>query len=253
MRLVDQGTSAGAVREAAPEVALSRVLVVHRQRAFAEALAVRLSREAAFEVVGAVTRPEPALALVSSQHVQVVVLDWSLGDAAAPDVAARVLALEQPPALVVLSGDDEPEPVIEVLRAGALAWVPGSAPVDTLLEALQRAAAREAWLPAWLLGPVLTRLLSQPVDAGRGALDALTDREIDVLRCMVAGLDQAAIARRLFLSPNTVRTHRRRTLAKLGVHSSLEAVAVARRAGLAPQESVQLSSGSRRLSPSTPL
>ena len=63
----------------------------------------------------------------------------------------------------------------------------------------------------------------------------LTPRERDVLDCMTAGLDRAAIARELVLSINTVRTHTRRILAKLGTHSSLEAVSVARRTGVMPR------------------
>ena len=90
------------------------------------------------------------------------------------------------------------------------------------------------WLPGLLLGAVLDRLLVTQRGPSPSPLDALTKRELDVLRCMVAGLDQAAIASRLYLSANTVRTHRRRALAKLNVHSSLEAVFVARRAGVQP-------------------
>lgn len=60
-------------------------------------------------------------------------------------------------------------------------------------------------------------------------LSALTRREREVLACMVEGLPQAAIAERLCLSPNTVRTHARNILSKLGVHSTLEAAALVRR------------------------
>jgi DNA-binding NarL/FixJ family response regulator len=60
-------------------------------------------------------------------------------------------------------------------------------------------------------------------------LSSLTRRERDVLACMVEGLPQVAIAERLCLSPNTVRTHARNILSKLGVHSTLEAAALVRR------------------------
>jgi DNA-binding NarL/FixJ family response regulator len=64
--------------------------------------------------------------------------------------------------------------------------------------------------------------------------DALTRREVEVLRCMAAGIPRRAIAERLVLSPNTVRTHARNVLAKLGVHSSLAAAALLRRVMCAP-------------------
>lgn len=222
--------SAGAHSSAAT---VQRLLVVHGQASFGDALAARLGREDWLDVLDAVTRPPRALALVAARSVDTVVLDWDLPDGAG-DLAALLSELDRRPRLVVLGDDCDPTTVAAALRAGACAWVPKSAPVDRLLEALRCTGRGETWLPGPLLGPVLDHLLVQQAGPPPGPLDVLTDRELDVLRCMVAGLDQSAIAARLFLSPNTVRTHRRRTLAKLGVHTSLEAVFVARRAGLAP-------------------
>jgi DNA-binding NarL/FixJ family response regulator len=214
-------------------VEAQRVLVVHGQASFGDAVAARLSREADLDVLDAVTRPARALALVAARSVDAVVLDWDLPDGSA-DLAGLLSRLDRPPVLVVLGGTAQPAVVADALRAGARAWLPKSAPVRLLLEALRSTHRGESWLPGTVLGPLLDHLLVEQAGPPEGPLDALTDRELDVLRCMVAGLDQSAIAERLFLSPNTVRTHRRRTLAKLGVHTSLEAVFVARRAGLSP-------------------
>jgi len=65
-------------------------------------------------------------------------------------------------------------------------------------------------------------------------LRTLTHRETQVLRALVGGIERKEIADRLYVSPHTVRTHIQRVLAKLGVHSVIGAMAVARRAGLAP-------------------
>ena len=65
-------------------------------------------------------------------------------------------------------------------------------------------------------------------------LTRLTGREIQVLRCLAAGLGRCEIAERLYVSPHTARTHIQRVLSKLGVHSALAAMAVARDVGLAP-------------------
>lgn len=208
-----------------------RVLVVHAQVSFADALAVRLRREPGLEVLDAVSRASRALALVAARSVDAVVLDVDL-----PDGSARLVEqlrdLERPPRVVLLGDDAEPAVLVDALRTGAGAWLPKSGRVDDLLEALRVTRRGETWLPSAVLGPVLRHLMRTSQGPAAGPLDVLTDREREVLQCMVAGLDQSAIAAELFLSPNTVRTHRRRTLAKLGVHSSLEAVFVARRAGL---------------------
>jgi len=66
----------------------------------------------------------------------------------------------------------------------------------------------------------------------------LTPRETQVLRCLAAGIGRAEIARHLFMSPHTARTHLQRILAKLDVHSTVAAMAFARRAGLTPPETV---------------
>jgi DNA-binding NarL/FixJ family response regulator len=81
---------------------------------------------------------------------------------------------------------------------------------------------------------VLRQLIeAQPV-GGPLPLAVLTPREHDVLQGAVDGLSKSEIARRLFLSPNTVRTHTQNMLAKLSAHSTLEAVSLARRYGMRP-------------------
>lgn len=78
----------------------------------------------------------------------------------------------------------------------------------------------------------LSPLISEPPEPD--ALAALTRREREVLACMTEGQSQAATAERLCVSPNTVRTHTRNILSKLGVHSTLEAAALVRRLTTAP-------------------
>ena len=214
-----------------------RVLVVHSQATFGEAIARRLSRENGFDVLGAVTRPVRALALVPAERVQTVILDWDFASGEAERVAGLLGRLDRPPVLVALGDDDGAAAVLVALRCGARAWLPKTSPVHLLIEALRCTAAGELYLRGSALSQVLDHLVAIPRQSSPSPLDVLTVRERDVLRCMAEGLEQSAIAARLFLSPNTVRTHRRRTLAKLGVHTSIEAVSVARRAGLLPQQS----------------
>jgi DNA-binding NarL/FixJ family response regulator len=199
---------------------------------FAEALAIRLAREAGLQVVGAVSRASHALALLANHRVTMVLMGQRLDGMDGVELARRLRALDDPPLVVVLGETDLPRDVAEALGAGVQAWVEKDSPVDLLLQVIQAVSCGQRWLPPHLLGPVLDLLLIDEPQAAGSALEGLTPRELEVLRCMVEGLGQNAIAQRLYVSPNTVRTHRRRTLAKLGVHSSLEAVAAARRAGI---------------------
>lgn len=211
------------------------LLVADHQMVFAEALCARLSMESDLEVVGAVGRASHALALVPTHHVQVVLLGQWLGDLDGRELTLRLGELEAAPHVVLMGDTDSPTEVAAALGAGIRAWVGKESPVDVLLQAVRAVVRGETWLPPKMIGPVLKLLMSEDQHATGSILNVLTARELDVLRCMVEGLGQNAIAQRLFVSPNTVRTHRRRTLAKLGVHSSLEAVNAARRAGLLPE------------------
>jgi DNA-binding CsgD family transcriptional regulator len=78
---------------------------------------------------------------------------------------------------------------------------------------------------------------SHPPDPPPSPISGLTPRETQVLRCIAVGIGRAEIARHLFMSPHTARTHIQRILRKLDVHSALAAMACAHRAGLSPQES----------------
>lgn len=208
-----------------------RVLVAVRQRAFAEALVELLSAEDDLDVVGCVDRSAPVLALMRSTRPDLVLLDDQLADMVLPDLMQDLLAVHAGLGIVVLAERARPVDVVAALRAGASAWVLKDGSSSELLDAVRATRLGRAWLPPTALREVLELLVT-----GHGqqhvVLAPLTVRERDVLTAMVDGLDQNAIAVRLLMSTNTVRTHRRSVLAKLAVHSSLEAVAVARRAGL---------------------
>jgi DNA-binding NarL/FixJ family response regulator len=135
---------------------------------------------------------------------------------------------------VLLVGPDAPlEDVTKALQYGASGWVAKDASAGELLRAVRTVARGDVHLPPGLLSAVVRVLAEtgQPRSV-RDALAGLTSREHEVLGCMVDGLKRDEIAARLFLSPNTVRTHMQNVLRKLDVHSSLAAAAYARRYGV---------------------
>ena len=100
---------------------------------------------------------------------------------------------------------------------------------EHLLHVIGRVARGETWVPPSELGQVFRLLLSERERMHQqDPLAALTRRERDVLLHMAEGADRKEVAERLHLSVNTVRTHMQSLMAKLGVHSALEAVAVTR-------------------------
>jgi DNA-binding NarL/FixJ family response regulator len=149
----------------------------------------------------------------------------------------RQLADAQPRARVlVLSSDHDVRHAVEAARAGAAAWIAKEQGTADLERVLRGVLKGEAWFPPDMLGEILRELRA---DVGRARekdslLRLLSDREKEVLVAMMDGQHCRQIARALSISAETVRTHIRNVFVKLDVHSRLEAVRVARAAGLEP-------------------
>jgi DNA-binding NarL/FixJ family response regulator len=141
---------------------------------------------------------------------------------------------------VVLAERDDPVRAARALQSGACGWVAKDCSLSRLLAVVRGVLRDETHLPPALLTGVLRELTAARRNRTESErlVESLTPREQEVLRCMVAGLGRKAVAERLFLSPHTVRTHMQNVLGKLGVHSTLAAVALARRAGVGPVELV---------------
>ncbi|WP_181767943.1 response regulator transcription factor [Streptomyces albidus (ex Kaewkla and Franco 2022)] len=137
---------------------------------------------------------------------------------------------------VMLAERDDPRQAAAALQAGAGGWVAKDCSLSRLLQVIRGVLKDETHLSPALLTGVLKELTASRKHRTESErlVEALTPREREVLRCMVAGLGRKAVAERLYLSPHTVRTHMQNVLGKLGVHSTLAAVALARRAGVGP-------------------
>jgi DNA-binding NarL/FixJ family response regulator len=213
-------------------VSETRILLFGSQRALAQSLAERLDAESDLEVVGTASSPPQARASFGWLRAEIALVDTEHGDVGV-DTIRSLVAVEDGPRVVVLAAEDS-EDLVPLVLAGVSGWVDKSAGIDQLLAAIRGVARGETWISPRQLGRVVEsfRRSAEWSAADRDGLRALTERERDVLACMVAGRSRAQIAAELVLSENTVRTHAQHVLRKLGVHSSLAAVALARRAGL---------------------
>ncbi|MFD7968208.1 LuxR C-terminal-related transcriptional regulator [Streptomyces clavifer] len=240
-------------------VARIRVLVVDDHRIFAESLAAALAAEPDVDVSAAGSGPAALRCLeraaAEGRRYDVMLVDAELGilptggartvsvavaDGNAPvdgiSLVAGVRAGQPTIRTVVLAEKDDPRRAAMALQAGASGWVAKDCSLQRLLTVIRGVLRDETHLPAALLTGVLRELTAarKHRTESEQLVESLTPREREVLRCMVAGLGRKAVAERLFLSPHTVRTHMQNVLGKLGVHSTLAAVALARRAGVGP-------------------
>ncbi|MFI6518682.1 response regulator transcription factor [Spirillospora sp. NPDC050679] len=213
-----------------------RVLIVDDHALFAEALAARLAREPDLVLLPPAADARRALALAATERPQVVVLDVSLGSDNGLEVLDRLRERHPEVRVVMLTAMSDLDTVVQAIGRGAVGWLSKTESADLVARVIRSAARRGGWIPPDIAGEVLRRLLAADPEPSGGAqpLAELTPREREVLQCMVDGLARAEIADRLGLSANTVRTHTQNLLAKLDMHSALEAITLAMRAGMRP-------------------
>jgi DNA-binding NarL/FixJ family response regulator len=208
------------------------VLVLDEECIFADAVAAQLDAERDITVVAAVGSAGHDECLIAERHASIVLLDADLAGGAANALCEKLTSSRAPSGVVMLSDSSEPERIVAALRAGASAWVGKDESLEHLLQVVRGVARKETWLPRRETGSVL-RILMRTQDRQQEddtLLAALTPREREVLACLAAGAGRRDVAEQLYLSANTVRTHLQNLMAKLGVHSTLEAVALSRRA-----------------------
>ncbi|WP_406636698.1 response regulator [Amycolatopsis sp. WGS_07] len=173
------------------------------------------------EVVGEAATGQEAVDLAAALAPDVVLMDLQLGDGM-DGVAAirRVLALESPPRVLVLTTYDTDADITRSIEAGATGYLLKAESADELYAAIRAAAAGRTALSA----PVADRMMAQL----RAPRPSLTARERDILEQLAEGVGNREIARRLFISEATVKTHLGRIYEKLGVDTRAGAVAVAK-------------------------
>jgi len=214
------------------------VAVVDRYLAFADTLATGLRSLDEVLDATASTSTESLWQLLErpgvNPKVDVVLLDHDLID---PRLQLLHRIGDEHPGtrVVVVSNEADPARVVGALTAGAAGWLPKTLPLDELLQCLRAVSNGETWVPMRLLTSVLRAMITarEAENTPVSRLRPLTAREQQILQCLVDGMTRPQIAAWLGMSPNTVRTHVHNVLHKLGAHSTLRAVAIAREAGLA--------------------
>lgn len=215
--------------EEAPEIehrGIARVLLVDDHRMFAELLSVSLAAQPDVSVVGLACSGREALELAADAHPDVVVLDYRLPGEDGIGVARRLRALLPAVQVVMLTGQEDESLLRSALAAGCAGFVTKDKGIANLVEAIRAVRSGRIGIDA----DDTTKLATLPPRGSGGS--RLTSREAEVLALLADGISTREIGARLFISLNTARNHVQRLIAKLGAHSRLEAVAIARRNGL---------------------
>ena len=203
----------------------ARILVVDDHAILRRGLALMIGREPDLELAGEAGTIADGLEAAARTRPDVVILDIHLPDGSGISAIAPLLELQPEPGIVVLSMYDDFEHVRRAFAEGARGYVVKSSTQDTLLEAIRTVAGggtyRDASLPS-ANGP----------HAVRSPIDALSPRELEVLRLLALGNTNHEIADTLVVSVKTVETHRAHIMSKLKADSRAALVQHALGAGL---------------------
>ncbi len=202
-----------------------RVLLVDDHPVVRAGLRTVLSTTGGIDVVGVAATGEEAVVLTRLRRPDVVLCDLRLGEGMdGIGTTAALRAADPAVVVVILTTFDRDAEVLGAIEAGASGYLLKDASPEQIVSGVRRAAAG---------GTVLSPSLSARVaSAKRAPRVTLTQRELDVLRALDTGASNREIAKRLFVSEATVKTHLVHVYEKLGVDSRTRASAVARETGL---------------------
>jgi DNA-binding NarL/FixJ family response regulator/signal transduction histidine kinase len=211
-----------------------RILLVDDHASIREALASSFEEEEGFEVVGQAGSMAEAQRLLAQENADMAVIDLGLPDGYGGDLIKEMREKNPRAQALVLSATLDRAQIARAVELGAAGVLNKTAHLDEVVGAVRRLRAGETLMPLEEVVELL-RFASARRDEeyeARQAIESLTSREIEVLQALAEGLDSRQIAERLHISLRTERNHMTSILAKLGVHSQLQALVLAQRDGV---------------------
>ncbi len=201
-----------------------RILLVDTHAATREAMAVALAGDGRFVVAaqaGAVAEARPSL-----EGVDVVIVELVLPDGDGGDLIAELRAVNPNARALVLSASLDRSAAARAVEQGAAGVLSKTAHLHEVVDAVRRVLAGETLIPLDEAVELLRRAgrEREREQRERRMIESLTARELEILQLLADGIDGAAIAARLCISPRTQRNHVTNILGKLHVHSQLQAV-----------------------------
>lgn len=206
-----------------------RVLLVDDHQLLTSSLSQILAREPDIEIAGVASTVADAKAM-SRDRVDVVLMDYRLPDGTGAEATRAIKARWATARVVMLTALNDDETILESIQAGADGYLTKDRAVEDVVGAVRAANAGETLLPRSVIMGIAQRVAAaRDRNVERRQIEPLTPRELEVLRALTEGLSTPEICDRLFIAPNTLRTHVQNIMGKLRVHSKLEAVAFALR------------------------
>jgi DNA-binding NarL/FixJ family response regulator len=199
---------------------LIRVVLCDDHELFRHGLAEMLTTADDIEVVGEGNTHERAVAVVSEARPDVALLDLEMPHGTAEKTLRKMLALPQPPRIIIVTMYDEPRLIRRYIGMGASAYLAKSTNLEELRDTVRNAAASPPSLSDESETKVVPQEVLEDLDGQAGSLPG---REVEILLQAARGMSNQQIAASLHLSEATVKRHLANTYSKIGVNSRTEA------------------------------
>ncbi len=209
-----------------------RVLVVDDQPLVRSGFRMVLEERADLELAGEAADGVEALALARELDPDVILMDVRMPNLDGVEATRRLVEDGARARILVLTTFDLDEYVYAAIKAGASGFLLKDVEPAELVDAIRVVAAGNSLFGPEATERLVSRFAQSPTEGDLHSLDALTEREREILRLLATGLSNAELAQQLFLSEATVKTHVSSVLRKLGVRDRVQAVIAAYDAGL---------------------
>lgn len=213
-----------------------RLVLADDHQIVRQGLRAILATVAEFELVGEAADGAQAVRLVEDLRPDVLILDLKMPRLGGLDAARQVARKAPTTRVVVLSMYTDEAYVVEALRAGVSAYVLKGSSFSELVHAVREAVAGRRYFSPPISESVVSEYLRRASGAPLDPFHTLTSREREVLELTAEGHSSAEIARRLFISPRTVESHRANLMRKLNVRNQRELIRYAVRKQEPPSE-----------------
>jgi DNA-binding NarL/FixJ family response regulator len=210
-----------------------RVLLVDDHDLFRTGLRTLLE-EQGIRVVGEAQNGQVALRLVGEVAPDVVIMDLKMPGLDGVETTQKLTGIAPKARVVVLTISVDDEDVIRAVMAGACGYLLKDSSIEQLVAGIRAAAGGESLISPQIAAKLLQRLRAQTadLDAAETIRTELSERELEVLRLIANGKDNAEIAKDLFISPKTVKNHISNILMKLQIENRIQAAVYAVRSGI---------------------
>jgi DNA-binding NarL/FixJ family response regulator len=221
-------------RERAQTTDALRVLIVDDHDLFRSGLRNLLEVEEGIEIIGEAPGGHEALRIVKELAPDVVVMDLNMPGMGGVEATRHITSLAPLTRVVMLTISDQDNDVIDAILAGACGYLLKDSSIQDLMTGIRAAALGESLISPTIAAKVLQRLRasSKRPEIESTIRAELSDREIEVLKLIANGKDNAMIAAELHISPKTVKNHISNILMKLQIDNRIQAAVYAVRSGI---------------------